>query len=129
MEIRNATLAQIGAALDEANEHFKGNLEFRDITPLNKKGTGYRVTLRVKSSRGPGARLGQQVNHNGNRRHLPCACWHAYGKFIDALFSEAPDARLITSGQRYTRDNWSWVDRNIGSMMSPLYYSEACECQ
>jgi len=127
MLIRNATQNQIEQALAKANESFNGNLQFNrfEFAGRTRQGTPkFNVTLRVAESHGKGARLGFPDYQTGKQRHLINACWHAHGTFFDAL---PEDAEIVTSNT-VTYPGATWVDRNIGSMMRPLYYSEACEC-
>ena len=120
--IINATRENIQKALNEANKEFGGNLQFKRLDPLSNK--RYRVTLRVCSSRGKGARLGFPSYSTGKQRHLISACWHAHGTFFDAL----PEGTRIQAGEIVTYPGEPWQDRNIGSLLNPLYFSEACEC-
>lgn len=117
-------------------ESYAGNLEGRtEPAGRDRKGNPKtRFTLRVRSSYGPGHRLGQQINANGNRRRMPAACWHSYRDTLAALLSANPDARLVSAQGDYTGAR-SFLDSfeatgesNIGSRMSPLYYRDACEC-
>lgn len=116
MIAKNVTLDDLESALAKANEKFSGNLRWNRYP--EKAGRGYRFTLRVSDSKGPGARLGF------SGRHMTSACWHAHGTFFDALPREA----VVKAGELTIRPGDMWQDRNIGSMMQPLYYSEACEC-
>jgi len=59
----NTTRENIQKALDKANEHFDGNLEFNNFQRLS--GTRHWVTLRVKNSHGKGARLGHPNHSTG----------------------------------------------------------------
>ncbi len=120
--IINAKHEDIQKALDKANESFDGNLQFNNFQRLSD--TRYRVTLRVKDSHKKGARLGFLDYETGKQRHLINACWHAHGTFFDAL----PEGTRIQAGGIVTYPGEAWQDRNIGSLMNPLYYSEACEC-
>lgn len=120
--IINATHEDIQKALDTANKEFDNNLEFNNFQRLSDM--RHRVTLRVKSSKGKGARLGFSRTNKGNRRHLINACWHAHGTFFDSL---PTDTRIQTAGV-VTYPGESWQDRNIGSIIEPLYFSEACDC-
>jgi hypothetical protein len=106
-------------ALDYVNEIFKGNIRME----INEdRGNFLRVRLKVKDSRQAGARRGRR----GQR--LINACWHVHGYFIDKIFELDPGAIVYSLGKRYTADNWEWEDRNIGSILYPLYFSEACNC-
>ena len=111
-----ANREDIQLALDLANKPFAGNLEFNNFQRLSD--TRYRVTLKVKDSKGPGARRGF------TGRRLINACWHAHGTFFDYL---PPDTKIVTAGLT-TYPGEPWQDRNIGSLIQPLYFSEACDC-
>ena len=124
MQISGVTDRDLSRAIDKVNETFDGNVTFNRLDTLNAKETRFAVTLKVKSSKGKGARLGQHVNNNGTRRHLIYACWHAHGTFFDAL----PASATIRTGDQTIRPGDAWADRNIGSYVYPLMYSEACEC-
>ena len=117
-----ATLEQIQEALDKANEHFGGNLIFN--RGPDKYGKAYRVTLRVEDSKGLGHRL-TVSRYYGKQRRLVSACWHAHGRFFDAL---PEGTRIVVRHQTIYADE-RWHDYNIGSIMLPCYASEACECE
>jgi hypothetical protein len=118
----NVSRDEIAKALELANEDFDGNLIFNRFETVNVKGTRHRVTIKTQSYDKPGYRR----THSG-RRH-PSACWHAWGTFIDRLFEIQPNAKVHANGSYQTADSWYWQDRNIGSIMVPLYFSEACDC-
>jgi len=127
--IRNATEAEIRQALATANKAFDNNLMFNRLDYAGRTRQGrpkFNVTLRVKNSHNKGARLGFPSYETGRQRHLIGACWHAHGTFIDAL---PQDTEIIATGVNHPiRPNDAWNDRNIGSVMMPMYLSEACEC-
>ena len=126
MIIRHATRGQIQQALDQTNKDYEGNLQFNRLDP---NGKGFNMTLRVADSHGKGARLGFQSLSTGKQRHLINACWHAHGDFFDNLIAIEPDAVIMVSGGiTINRNGGNWQDRNIGSMDSPMYFSEACDC-
>jgi len=124
MLIKNVTESELEKALELVNEKYGDNVIWNRFEKVGKQ---FRVTLRVKNSHGPGARLGQTFG-DSKPRHLISACWHVHGDFFDALFSVNSDAVVKTSRQTITKNNGNWEDWNIGSIMYPLYYSEACEC-
>lgn len=131
MLVKHVTREQLEETLAEVNEQFDGNIVFKRLQPARGHNR-WNVTLTVKDSRGPGGRLG----HSGRR--ISAACWHAYGTFFDNLPEQARYVAPVVVGY----DNWGrektrrqecqpgdpWQDWNIGSVMSPLYYSEACKC-
>ena len=131
MLVKHVTREQLEATLAKVNEQFDGNIVFKRIQPARGHNR-WNVTLTVLDSRGPGGRIG----HSGRR--ISAACWHAYGTFFDNLPEHARYVAPVVVGY----DNWGrektkrqecqpgdpWQDWNIGSLMSPLYYSEACQC-
>lgn len=116
MLIRNVSLTDLEMALGDTNDAFENNVIWnRSPEPVGK---GFRLTLRVKDSKGAGARR----SHTGRR--LVSACWHVHGTFFDAL----PEKAVIRTSDSITHPNDEWQDRNIGSMFQPLMHSDACEC-
>jgi hypothetical protein len=106
-------------ALDYVNDIFKGNIKMEFE---KDKGNYFKVRLKVKNSKSPGSRHG----HTGRR--LINACWHVHGYFIEKIFELDNQAVVYSLGKRYMVDNWEWEDKNIGSIIEPLYFSEACNC-
>lgn len=123
MLFRNCTISDLQKALDEVNKKYENNIIFNR---LDARG----FTLRCKDSKKAGHRLGYYVHHKtGNRSRLVSACWHVHGDFFDALFGINPDAVIVARKNKITKESGNWEDCNIGSMMFPFYFSEACECQ
>lgn len=121
MLIRNVTEDKINDALDTVNEQFDGNIRFKKFDAAGNTRSGdpkFIVTLTVNNSRSPGGRR----SHSGRR--VAAACWHVHGTFFDALPEEC---EIVAMGLKI-RPGDPWQDRNIGSNWSPLYYSEACDC-
>lgn len=126
MLIRNVNRFELEDALAKVNQKFGDNVQWNRLDLVGRTRQGgekWQVTLRVKSSRGPGARL-SAYKPWGNQRHLIAACWHAHGCFFDNL----PESAEIVAMGKHIRPGDMWQDRNIGSEMYPTYYSEACEC-
>jgi hypothetical protein len=118
----NTTLETLEKALVNVNKRYKGNVIFKRYP--EKKGRQYHFTLKVKNSREPGARIGFEGHH------IRSACWHVHGNFFEEVFKLDPGATIISGGSLIiTKDAGNWQDRNIGSIMKPLYYSDACECE
>lgn len=116
MLIRNVSLLDLETALGDTNDAFENNVIWnRSPEPVGK---GFRLTLRVKDSKGAGAR-----RSNAGRR-LVSACWHVHGTFFDNL----PEGAAIRTGEITVHPHEDWQDRNIGSMFQPLMHSDACEC-
>ena len=122
MYIVGATLDDINNALAKTNEQYNNNIcynHFPELVCTTREGKPkYRLTLRVKNSKGEGARRG----YTGRR--LISACWHVHGTFFDNL---PPTTTIITAGGT-THPGTEWQDRNIGSILHPLFFSEACDC-
>lgn len=115
----NATLDTLQQALAETNKKYCGNLAFNR---LEQDGGRVNFTLRVNSSKGPGARRGF------TGRRMAKACWHAHGDFFATVLRLDPAARIASNGSVITAQGGNWQDKNIGSMMQPLMFSEACDC-
>lgn len=124
MQVKGATREQLQQALQDANESggYGGNLIFNRCDPLNTAGTRWAVTLRVKSSGGPGAR------RSASGRHTPAACWHAHGLFFDALPATAEIRSSAGGHVRVLHPLDNYDDISVGSMMRPAYMSELCDC-
>ncbi len=119
--LTNASIEVLQQVLQKVNEEFKGNVEFKR---LQQKGKRVQFTLKVKNSKGPGAKKGR------SGRRTISACWHVHGRFIDTLFELAPDnVYVISMNKKYTKETWRWEDFNQGSIIYPVYASELCECE
>ncbi len=113
---------------DISSTHFDGNLRFdREPDQISKSRLAF--TLRVGSSRGAGARRSYQG------RRMVSACFHAYSMVIERILNSG--ARRITSARTtFTPADltmWGGIleregAKNIGSMMEPMAYGNACEC-
>jgi hypothetical protein len=119
--ITTASKRDLYDALSEVNKIYDDNIVFKRIEQIPV--TRMRFTLKVLDSRKAGSRLG----YTGRR--LVNACYHVHGDFFDVLFKINPSAVVISRGDRITVNKGNWIDKNIGSMMYPLYHSEACLCR
>lgn len=126
MIIRKINRDVLEKALNKINKKYGDNIIFNRFDQINKH--AFSVTLKCKDSKKLGHRLGFYFKNNGDRRRLINACWHVYGDFFDAIFDINRDASIRSNGKLITIDFGNWEDRNIGSIMNPFYYSEACEC-
>lgn len=123
MEIRGVTRQEILAAIRRADDTH--NLTFNRF---DAKGKHYLITLRVKDSKGRFHRRGF------TGRRLVSACWHAHYRFMEELYKLVPDAIIISHVARYdnVEEFEALVDgtgtKNIGSMMQPLMFEDACDC-
>ena len=119
--LTNATTDELNRALGIINKKYQDNVTFNQH-PVSC-GKHLRFTLRVKDSKGPGARLSQQG------RRMTSTCWHVHGDFFDALIDLNHDIYIKTGGdKRVSYQGGNWQDWNIGSRMYPLFFSEACKC-
>lgn len=131
MQIKNVSESELNEALRILNQYYDNNVIFRRFERLNKDGTRFRVTLRVKDSHGKGAKLSYNP-FKSSYRHLPSACWHVHGDFFDILLAlnhkTVIETMMSTIYKEHGETKGNWKDRNIGSVIFPFYYSEACEC-
>jgi hypothetical protein len=118
VHISGLTREAIDIALENTNKKFEDNIIFNRI---EKSGFKFIVTLKVNSSSGSGARRGF------TGRKMINACWHVYGVFFDECFALNPSCTIKQCGQKVTPEN-NWTDINIGSIMRPMMYSDACKC-
>ncbi len=132
MLVYNVSQVELDRALQAINENrYEGNVIYKREPERN--GRGLRFTLRVADSKGPGHRRGFSFGARPARR-LPSLCWHGHGYFFDALFSIAPEARIVVDVPRrrsimaddphYDR----WFDWQAGSTFNPVYASDLCDC-
>ena len=128
--IRNVTKEDLEKALEILNQKYDNNVTWNRFQQISSR--SFRVTLRVKDSKKAGHRIAYWAYVNGKIKRLPYACWHTHGDFFDILLNINPNAVIqVLNRKIYRVGNEivnNWVDWNIGSLMYPLYYSEACEC-
>lgn len=126
MVARNIAQEHLEKALAIVNEKYQGNISFRH---LDREGKGFRFALRVKSTKGRGTRYGQSgLMGYGIKKRIASACWHVHGDFFDALFGINQDATIKSRNTLITAYQNNWQDFNIGSIMCPVYASQACVC-
>ncbi len=126
MIIKGATKEEIEGAKRNINtEHFAGNILFKMFEAKRPGRDGkpiFHVTLTVNDSKQPGARRGF------TGRRMACACWHVHGYFIDSL-PEGTEVHTSTGlGPKVVHPGDRWYDWNAGSIISPAYMSELCDC-
>lgn len=118
--VKNTTPLELSQVLRVVNKKYDGNVEFKRLPEW--VGRSVRFTLKVKNSKGKGARLGF------TGKHIASACWHIHGDFFEALLSVNPQAVIRAGSRVIDVRGGNWDDWNIGSIVNPLYYSNACEC-
>lgn len=120
------------------------------LNDVRAKGSGWLFTLRPEPWTGKGKAGGQAkfyrkgfmaaYRKNGEPNTVNALCWHGHRDFFRRLFTLAPASKVQTRATResvpggwYTADNFERefgrTDRNIGSMMHPMAFSEACWCR
>ena len=112
-------------AMARINERkYHGNIDFRFLEYKNGR-LHFRLVARTYDF------FGYRLTHAGFLH--PSACWHAHGDFFDSVFEVEPKAKIYSAGGReglikITKDEGNWQNRNIGSDMVPLMFSNACAC-
>ena len=119
MIIRKSSYDNITKALAITSKKYNNNLIFNR---LEAKGKNFIATLKVRNSKEKGAKRGF------SGRRTISACWHAHGDFLDNLINLSPEVDIVSLGKHINIDGGNWVDWNAGSMMTPIYMSEMCEC-
>jgi len=131
MKLKGLTRAELDSCLDRVNLFNHAHIIY------NREPEGSKVlnfTLRLTDSTGKYHRLGQHVNHKGNRRRMVSLCWHGHRDVMGAIFLTNPEARLSSVCATYhgLRDFLNKYvktgHRNIGSIAYPLAMADACEC-
>lgn len=120
MKAINVTQNDLKQALNEVNKKYNNNIEFETLEPISSK--SMKFTLRVKSSKAPGHRRGF------SGRRMAKACWHVHGNFFEEIFKINPSSYIRSLDLKITKDYGNWQDRNVGSQVQPLMFSEACDC-
>jgi hypothetical protein len=120
MQAKNITVTEMEQALAALNKKYAGNVTWNRF---DTKGRHIEFTLRVKSSKGLGAKLGS------NGRRSCAACWHTHGNFFEEALKIQSNAVFTSSWAKIDRYGGNWQDKDIGSMMQPQMFSEACQCQ
>lgn len=77
----------------------------------------------------------QPFSNSGKRRRVHAVCWHGHYAFMRTVLELDPTAVFVTGIDRWEglRDfmerAWASADRNIGSIMYPDAYRDACNCE
>jgi hypothetical protein len=135
MLLRNVGAGDIEKALEETNKVFNGNVRIYNARQEGVKKLRYRFQLKVEDSHKEGHRLSQEHrDYSGNliskARRMAHACWHVHGVFFDKLLEANPEAVIVVTGnQKIDKYGGNWMDRDIGSIRFPMFFSNACECQ
>jgi hypothetical protein len=119
-----------------ASEALGNELIFTEFDSYSPK--RHRVRLQVRDIDGPGARRHSYSYYLGYAkapRRSRCACGHAYGMLMVAIYERAPEARIETALITYrdARDFLLHYEdalyRNVGSRRMPIAYADECTCE
>lgn len=125
MKAKNTNREEMEKALAVINKKYNNNIIWNRFD----EGKTINFTLRCKSSKEAGHRRGFPSFDGKEGKRLTSACWHVHGDFFDALLVINENAVIISGGSlKIDKNGGNWQDRNIGSQMRPLYFSEACDC-
>jgi hypothetical protein len=110
-----ANLNTVQKALETVNKKHGYKIIFNRC---DQSGKWLNFTIRSEKSNIPGAR----VSHSG--KNLTSASWHAHGFLFDEIFKLDPDAIIQSAGAKITKEHGNWIDKNIGSINAPCYFSD-----
>jgi len=125
MKIKNITPLQMMSAICAVNKHYGDNIQFNRFDVHTRS---IDFTLRVKSSRGTGAKI------SSSGRRSVAACWHAHRDFMRELFEISPSAVLTSMHAKYNglegfnQSYLATADINVGSQALPVSFAQACGC-
>jgi hypothetical protein len=110
-------------------ENLKIELDFSKVS-----GNCYRVKLNLGPEK-KYQRLGFMRKKDGSRSKVNAVCWHGYRDFLKELYLISGTFRVVTAQATYNNieDFYnkfeSTGNNNIGSMVDPLPYRKACNCE
>jgi len=128
MIIKGISLKELNESLKELNNFYDNNIKLNNHRVLNKNGTRHRLTLRVKDCNGYGSRHGFCENKNGEYRRTNSVCFHGHGDFFEMLFKRNDKCEIRSMNSLITVEYGNWINRNVGSSMYPILFSDMCEC-
>ena len=106
-----------------------------DLNMNQVSGNCHRVKLKLGKSK-KYQRLGFSRNKDGSRKKVNAVCWHGYRDFLIELYNiSANNFRVVTAqATYYNKDDFYLAypatgKNNIGSMVDPLNYEDACNCK
>ena len=126
MQFRRCTIDDIQAAIAKVNADKGYDLEF---AYTSGGGGNFRGRLLPTTSHDKGARR----THSGRR--LRAACWHAHRDVLHELFTQVPNAKVITAMATYIGmdgfNDWFAMTGavNSGSLAEPRRYDDLCDCE
>lgn len=116
MRVKGITIAQLNECLAKVNKD-KGYRLIYNQEPY-MKGKYIHFTIRSEKS----GIAGSRYSHSGRR--LVSASWHSHGYLFDNIYDINEDAIIYAGTLKMTSREDNWQDRNIGSLFSPMYFSE-----
>jgi len=129
MKIYNTKNIPVALSFMNIAKDLQINVDFDQVS-----GNCWRVKLKLGSSK-KYQRLGFSRNKDGSRKKVNAVCWHGYRDFIIELYKISPDFRIVSAQATYNNkeDFYSKYPatgkNNIGSMIDPLNYEDACNCK
>ncbi len=117
MIARGMTAAELGDAAQAVG------VRLQNVRP---NGTGTAFTLALDGERY------RRRSHTG--RKIAAVCWHGHYDFFREVYTQNEEATIITAQARYNnRADFEYSaettgDNNIGSMVEPMAYRDACDC-
>lgn len=146
MQFRKVTVAQLEAAIQQANQDHGYSLE---LSFTSGRDGNFRARIVPTSAReivngrdtgelAPGARYSPNPFAE-NPRRVKAACWHAFRDVLSALFEMAPDAivrsglgregAIVYNGKAEFEATYPATRyRNVGSEMYPQQFGSLCAC-
>lgn len=110
-----------------SEEHYGGHLTFELEDLHGVRRNRFRFKMGATSGK-PGSRV------SASGRRGPWACWDAFRDVLAAFYIADPDALIRTGMATYKNAQDFLVkyqdsaDRNVGSLVSPAFYGELCDC-
>lgn len=105
-----------------------------DLDMSQVSGNCHRVKLKLGPTK-KYQRLGFMKNKNGSRRKINAVCWHGFRDFLIELYNiSGNNFRVVTAQTTYNNKDDFYIkypatgENNIGSMIEPLHYEDACNC-
>jgi len=124
MIVKNVNKEQMQQALNKLNAKYDGNIAFYDgLQPVGRR-LKFRLTAKSYD------KAGWRKSFSG--RKMKFACWHVHGDFFDILLDLFPNAVIRSQDKKIykfcpdTEIVGNWQDWNVGSMIQPMMFSEAC---
>jgi len=95
----------------------------------------FRVKLNKKKENKNYQRTGFYNNKDGSKRKINAICWHGFRDFLLNLYEHSDKLRVVTAQATYLNKE-DFLNKypdtaynNIGSIMQPMNYEDACLCE